>query len=231
MNKALAYSMAYLLTYSFSIIISVMTLAGVENVGPTLNILAHIFFPLQGFFNFLVFIYPRVMDFKRAKRRNGDEGISWYRAFVKAICSRGTRGRGATGTALLPDEDPTTRCCSRWLLFLRWILFSIMIISQMAPFFMLFGYDNIVTICLFMLSVIAKGSLAVAYSRCCKDDLPRTRMCLIVSTGSLFLMWVVSIFGQLEDVAYAMVDFLGMGYCVEKAWYRYNDGRSSGEGR
>lgn len=105
------------------------------------------------------------------------------------------------------------------------------IFGNFVFFFMLFGYDNIVTICLFMLSVIAKGSLAVAYSRCCKDDLPRTRMCLIVSTGSLFLMWVVSIFGQLEDVAYAMVDFLGMGYCVEKAWYRYNDGRSSEEGR
>jgi len=53
-------------------------------------VLARIFFPLQGFFNFLVFIYPKVMHEKTSRRNNA---ISWYRAFLKAVQSRGARVR------------------------------------------------------------------------------------------------------------------------------------------
>lgn len=53
-----------------------------------LSVLARIFFPLQGFFNFLVFIYPKVMHEKTSQRNNA---ISWYRTFLKAVQSRGAR--------------------------------------------------------------------------------------------------------------------------------------------
>jgi len=84
MNKALSYSLAFFFTYLFPIIISIRTLIGLES-GPALSILARVFFPLQGFFNFLVFIHPKVVHIKKSSR----EDISWYGAYVKAIQSRG----------------------------------------------------------------------------------------------------------------------------------------------
>lgn len=85
MARALSYSVAYFCTYLFSIIISILTLSGVEDVGPALNILARIFFPLQGFFNFFVFIFPRVLDVKNTSR------LSWNKAFLKAVRSTDQR--------------------------------------------------------------------------------------------------------------------------------------------
>ena len=84
MNRALSYSLAFFFTYLFPIIISIHTLIGLES-GPVLSILARVFFPLQGFFNFVVFIHPKVVHVKKSSR----EGITWYRAFVKSIQSRG----------------------------------------------------------------------------------------------------------------------------------------------
>ena len=94
MNRALSYSFAFFSTYLFPIIISIRTLSGVES-GPALSILARVFFPLQGFFNFLVFIYPKVEHLKKSSR---GEGISWYKAFVKAIQSRGQRPKNGNGS-------------------------------------------------------------------------------------------------------------------------------------
>ena len=92
MNKALSYSVAFIFTYLFPMIISIRTLIGLES-GSVLSILARIFFPLQGFFNFIVFIQPKILFAKKSSREN----ITWYRAFVKALKSRGRpRRRGAT---------------------------------------------------------------------------------------------------------------------------------------
>ena len=83
MYKALSYCVAFTLTFMFPIIISIRTLVK-GNYGPTLNILVRIFYPLQGFFNFIVFIHPKVMHAKTIGHRRG-ESISWYRAFVRVL--------------------------------------------------------------------------------------------------------------------------------------------------
>ncbi len=83
-NRAFAYSLSFFCTYLFPIIISIRTLIGLES-GPVLSILARIFFPLQGFFNFVVFMFPKVVHEKNASRTGG---ISWYLAFLYAIRAR-----------------------------------------------------------------------------------------------------------------------------------------------
>ena len=47
--------------------------------------------PLQGLFNFLVFMSPKVRSAKRSRR--GEENLTWRQAFIKAYMSRGERRR------------------------------------------------------------------------------------------------------------------------------------------
>jgi hypothetical protein len=82
--------MAFFLTYLFPIIISIRTVNGTES-GAVLSIFARIFFPLQGFFNFAVFIYPKVIH-------NKEKDVTWYTAFVKALKSRGLRKKLGEGS-------------------------------------------------------------------------------------------------------------------------------------
>ena len=84
MNKALSYSLAFSLSYLFPIIISIRTLAGSYS-GHTLSVMARVLFPLQGFFNFVVFIHPKVVAVKNKGNRRGQESISWFGAFVKVV--------------------------------------------------------------------------------------------------------------------------------------------------
>ena len=88
LHRALSYSVAFLLTYLFPIIISIRTLNGTES-GQVLSILARIFFPLQGFFNFVVFIFPKVLYIK-SKHSHDKTITTWFRAFIKAVKSKGT---------------------------------------------------------------------------------------------------------------------------------------------
>eukprot|EP00979_Chaetoceros_neogracilis_P003259 scaffold576_cov146-Chaetoceros_neogracile.AAC.11 len=91
LHKAMAYSLAYLLTYMFTFVTSVQYWAGYQT-SSTLKILVGILFPLQGFFNFLVFIQPKVANIKRTKK------LSWLQSFVTALKSRGDkRKRGRKG--------------------------------------------------------------------------------------------------------------------------------------
>ncbi len=46
---------------------------------------ANVFNPLQGLFNFLIYIHPKVMN---AKNKGGN-GITWSQAFAKAFWSTG----------------------------------------------------------------------------------------------------------------------------------------------
>lgn len=101
-NKALSFSLAFLVTYLFPIIISIRTLCGI-NSGNGLSILARIFFPLQGFFNFVVFIFPEVLVAKKAKRTGS---ISWLGAFLIAIKSR---GRPLSNRHITLSSDGTQR--------------------------------------------------------------------------------------------------------------------------
>ncbi len=83
-TRVLSYSLAFFVAYLFPTIISIRNMGGLES-GHVLNVLARVFFPLHGFFNFLVFIYPEVMHIKKR------DGISFSRSFVKATQSRGRR--------------------------------------------------------------------------------------------------------------------------------------------
>ena len=93
LNRAASYSLAFLITYLFPVIISIRTLNGSES-GHVLSILARVFFPLQGFFNFTVFIFPKVIHMKKPTRN--EESVTWRQAFVKAVQSRGKRQRIAS---------------------------------------------------------------------------------------------------------------------------------------
>ena len=119
LNTALSYAFAFLFSYMFPMIISIRTLLGLGS-GMTLSILARIFFPLQGFFNFCVFMYP-YMRTAKAKGKN----INWCTAFVRALKSRGpkkkvsrrltSRKKGKTGL-LASIKEPIkalkkTLCC------------------------------------------------------------------------------------------------------------------------
>jgi hypothetical protein len=84
LHKAMAYSLAYLLTYMFTFITSVQYWAGYQT-SSTLRIFVSILFPLQGFFNFLVFIQPKVANIKRKKK------LSWLQSFIAALKSRGDK--------------------------------------------------------------------------------------------------------------------------------------------
>ncbi len=46
--------------------------------------------PLQGLFNFLVLMSPKVRNTKRPRR---GENLTWYQAFIKTFTSRGERRR------------------------------------------------------------------------------------------------------------------------------------------
>ncbi len=89
MSKAMSYSLAFFLTYLFPITISIRTLAGIYS-GQTLSVMARAFFPLQGFFNFVVFLHPKVVSAKNntGQRRGEGGSISWFEAFVKVITAK-----------------------------------------------------------------------------------------------------------------------------------------------
>lgn len=73
LNRAIAYSGSYFLTWSFGMIGTGFSAANVE--WPTaIRYLTNIFNPLQGFFNFVIYIFPNVM---RAKSRGGDN-TTWF---------------------------------------------------------------------------------------------------------------------------------------------------------
>ena len=84
--KGCAYTFGYFAAWSYNIIIIALALFGKEPPY-TISLLNSIFGPLQGFFNFLIIIYPKVISAKRSKKEN----LSWYQAFLKALLSRGKR--------------------------------------------------------------------------------------------------------------------------------------------
>mmetsp|Transcript_10408 Transcript_10408/g.19144 ORF Transcript_10408/g.19144 Transcript_10408/m.19144 type:complete len:387 (+) Transcript_10408:597-1757(+) len=99
LHRVIAYSVSYVLTWSFSIIGIGFEIANME--WPTaLWYLANIFNPLQGFFNFVIYIFPKVI---RAKSR-GDDNMTWFQAFKIAFMG-GETGR-ATGR---PRQEPCNR--------------------------------------------------------------------------------------------------------------------------
>ena len=82
-NTAVRYSIAFLLSYTLPVVISIRTLCNLKS-GFTLSILARIVFPLQGFFNFCVFIFPILLAVK-------NENVGWFAAFKKSLRYRGAK--------------------------------------------------------------------------------------------------------------------------------------------
>ena len=87
LNTALSYSLACLFSYSLPVVISIRTLSNLSS-GFAISIITRILFPLQGFFNFLVFVYPRLQGVMRRHKH-----ISWFVALSIALKSRGPRKR------------------------------------------------------------------------------------------------------------------------------------------
>lgn len=86
--RARAYTIAYVVTWSWYIIIILMRAAGVGET-TTMSYLATIFSPFQGFWNLAIFVYPKMM---KARRGNGGN-TSWCQAFTEVFCPAMNRWR------------------------------------------------------------------------------------------------------------------------------------------
>lgn len=81
--KAIALASAHFATYLFPMLYFIRAYFHNDDGGLLLGVLVRICFPLRGFFNFLVFIYPKVLFAKKA-----NASLSWWQAFVKATTKR-----------------------------------------------------------------------------------------------------------------------------------------------
>jgi len=90
MNKAVAYSCSWLMTWIFWIFYLVHNLIRESSRIPlTILYLFCIFMPLQGVYNLAIYMHPRIISAKRSKR----EQLTWWQAFVKAFWSHDKRSR------------------------------------------------------------------------------------------------------------------------------------------
>lgn len=91
MHRAFAYSLSYTLTWFTTILVLILDISGVWAKTPpypqwqiTLTYFTTILNPLQGMFNFLIFMHPRVVRARRSHQLR-DVKISWCRAFAVAF--------------------------------------------------------------------------------------------------------------------------------------------------
>jgi len=121
MIRARAYTIAYFLTWGWSFVQIALENAGSELAygkdgkdwtTPTPGIFVYliaIFIPLQGLWNLLIFMYPKVMKAKRARGGN----LSWCEAIIEAFCpainrwrERRTRDIGEREKPQEEEENP-----------------------------------------------------------------------------------------------------------------------------
>ena len=76
--------------------------------------------PLQGLFNFLVFMSPKVRSAKQPRR--GENFLTWHQAFIKAYMSRGLRRRTGRNLSSGNTRTGTTITSSRLLSSLKSLL-------------------------------------------------------------------------------------------------------------
>jgi len=93
LNMAFGYAAAYLIVTS-SYFVAILSIIILKSVTDTVNLLVLSLAPLQGFFNFIVFMAPKVrtarMTATRGERGNQDQQhTKWLQAFCKAYVSRG----------------------------------------------------------------------------------------------------------------------------------------------
>eukprot|EP00579_Thalassiosira_antarctica_P024422 CAMPEP_0201986796 /NCGR_PEP_ID=MMETSP0904-20121228/91460_1 /ASSEMBLY_ACC=CAM_ASM_000553 /TAXON_ID=420261 /ORGANISM="Thalassiosira antarctica, Strain CCMP982" /LENGTH=468 /DNA_ID=CAMNT_0048540873 /DNA_START=210 /DNA_END=1617 /DNA_ORIENTATION=- len=105
MHRALAYSIAYFLTWSWAISNGILMVAGVP-IPLALAYLSMIFSPLQGLFTLIIFMQPKVMRIvylNHLHATKSDEcqkikggNLSWCEAIAKAFWPAGTVGKRNT---------------------------------------------------------------------------------------------------------------------------------------
>ena len=83
-QRAIFFILAFLATYLFSIIYRVIEIFSSNPAPYIIVFLSRLLFPLQGFFNMLVFTYPHVQSYRR-----NHENTSYFHAFVHVIKSGG----------------------------------------------------------------------------------------------------------------------------------------------
>ncbi|KAL9188595.1 hypothetical protein ACHAXT_006973 [Thalassiosira profunda] len=99
LHRAVAYSVAYFLTWAPAVIRVALLIAGVEWT-TALWYLTSFLSPLQGFYNLLIFMQPKVL---RAR-----DNTTWCRAFVVAFQGSTAVGSGRGNSDETPqDEVPT----------------------------------------------------------------------------------------------------------------------------
>jgi len=91
MHKAFGYFFAWLLSYGFFVIVTVIQISTGDFPLPLIYLVS-IFAPLQGLFNLIIYMFPKVISAK-SKKRGGGENVSWCEAIKEAFRSRGNDGK------------------------------------------------------------------------------------------------------------------------------------------
>ena len=121
-NRATAYSIAWLLTWGMMFLITLMIMITGEEAGGTpffMALMHYILFPLQGLFNFIVYIYPRLTArMRRQDRQEVSLPCRFWLSLKDVVMSRGrqerTRARRQTGGGSTPrSERGSLRMTSR----------------------------------------------------------------------------------------------------------------------
>ena len=114
-NRAIAYSAAYLLTALWFFVMTIIILVSATTSVPRwISVLHYTFMPLQGFFNLIVFLQPRVSRFWPIHKRSHGNNVMkvFYLTMKDSILSRGQqngRERSATNTIRAPSTRMVRR--------------------------------------------------------------------------------------------------------------------------
>ena len=109
LQRALAYTLAWFLTYTPRFVVMLWSLIGGTPPSLAFSNATNFLTPLQGFFNFIVFIYPRVLEAKGSSSTD----VSWWKALTMALASRKSHGSKRRRSSLPTNKNrrgqPTKR--------------------------------------------------------------------------------------------------------------------------
>lgn len=86
-KRATAFIVGFLLSHAFSFTLRIWQFANDGSAPFACELLARTFFPLQGFFNLLIYTYPHALVYHR------NRNCSWFKAFTAVIKSGGDSDR------------------------------------------------------------------------------------------------------------------------------------------
>ena len=88
MHKAIAYSISYFLTWTFvAIWVFQEFISAKKEVSLAIRYLVAVFVSLQGFYNLIILIFPRVLAIKNKSKK---KKVTWSQTIVKEFWSRGS---------------------------------------------------------------------------------------------------------------------------------------------